>query len=926
MRSVPTAWLLALAGLAMMSPATGAAASTSGSISGRILFRDKAMLGVAVLLEGERTAETVTDESGAYSFSGLPQGVYRLTPVLPGQTFSPPFRAATFFAGDLARQDFRVVPFDIRGRVTLLGEGRGGVSVLLEGPDRTISARTDRAGAYSFQNLLGGVYRVTALEPGQTMVPPGREVALAGAFSVGNDFAVKTYSLRGRVMMGGRGAAGCQVILEGKRKVSTLTDIQGSFVFDGLLCGDYRVAPALRGQALSPADLRVSISGDDVALEDFTVRTYSVSGRVTLQGSGYGGCTVTISGDGDREDTTLTDGTGAYSFPGLLRGRYRVTPVVPGQVLTPSTRQVVISASDMAGNDFVLSTLAVEGKVTLNGVGLPGCTVALSGPRPMTAVTDTAGKFLFLGVLAGSCRIAPQVAGQHFSPEEKWVTVGETGVRGMTFDMLTYDICGRAHRSGKGIPGTTVMLGGTVSLLTSTDSGGSFCFKGVPNGKFDISAGYKGQPMLPAGTQVEVSNGPRSGVEFFAPYFIWHADRSSRSASPDGLTWATAFRHPMEAMRSAQVGDKIWLAAGTYAPLAPGAPVVAFKEGVELYGGFSGTDAESDPARRIMGKVSWLDGRGETAHVVVAADHVRLDGCTITGGKALGDNGGGMIAQGAHEVYISNCLFNGNQARHAGTGGRGAGFYARQSTGFIQDCRFSFNEVVQVFGQTGGGGVHLEDSEFTVERCLFNGNQAPTGAGIYAGRGQLTVEDCAFTNNFATDGAGIFLDGGTARITNSLFAKNIASHNGALYADQGATPLIRNCTLVQNTGSWWTGGILNARNSWSDLSNCILWGNSGPQIHHYLVPAVDTSRPPSRVAFSNVQFGYPGKGNLNVSPRFQDLLRGDYRLSSSSPCVDAGDRATPPGDGEDITGETRVVDGDHDGKAVVDMGAYEYEP
>ncbi len=917
-------FLLSFLLAAFLPCAAAVSASPGGALSGRVLFRDKGMVGVVVRLEGEKTAETATDEAGNYSFPGLPQGVYRLTPLLPGQTFSPPFRAATLFEGDLPRQDFRVVPFDVRGRVTLLGTGKGSVSVRLEGNNLALSTRTDPSGAYSFQNLLGGTYRVSASMPGQVVVPGSRELTLAGDFSVGNDFTVKTFAVKGRVMVGNQGAAGCRVELEGARKASTVTDSHGVFVFDGLLRGSYRVTPSLGGQTVVPASGQLTIGESDVQMEDFTVRTFSLSGRINLQGQGYGGCKVTLSGD--RELSTLTDSTGAYSFPGLLRGRYRITPVVPGQVLTPPSRQATINASDLAGNDFVLPTLAVEGKVTLNGVGLPGCTITLSGPRSMTAVTDAAGNFIFLGVLSGSCRVAPQAAGQHFSPEERWVTVGETGMRGLTFAMRTYDICGKAHRSGKGIPGITAMLGGAISLLTTTEYDGSFCFKGVPNGKFEISARYKGQPMLPAGAQVEVSNGPRSGVDFFAPYFIWHVDRSARSSSPDGLTWETAFRHPMEAMNAAQLGDKIWLTAETYAPLEPGSPVVVFKEGVEIYGGFSGGEGETDPSRRIMGKVSRLDGRGQVPHVVVAADHIRLDGCTITGGRALGANGGGMAAEKVHEVYLSNCIFNGNFARHSTTGGKGAGFFARDSSGFIQDCRFTFNEVGQVFGEMGGGGIHLEDSDFRVEKCLFNGNQAPVGAGIFAQRGQLSVEDCAFTNNFATDGAGIFLDGCAALIVNSLLAKNIASHNGAIYADQGSSPVIRNCTLVQNTGGWWTGGILNARNSSSELANCILWGNSGPQIHHYLVPSADPSRPPSRTAFSNVQFGYPGKGNLNVSPRFSDLLRGDFRLSASSPCVDAGDRATPHGDGEDITGNPRVVDGNRDGVAVIDMGAYEYEP
>jgi hypothetical protein len=81
------------------------------------------------------------------------------------------------------------------------------------------------------------------------------------------------------------------------------------------------------------------------------------------------------------------------------------------------------------------------------------------------------------------------------------------------------------------------------------------------------------------------------------------------------------------------------------------------------------------------------------------------------------------------------------------------------------------------------------------------------------------------------------------------------------------------------------------------------------------------------VSYSDVQFGYPGKGNINASPRFADLLRGDFRLSAGSAAIDSGDRSpTATETPTDLVGNPRVVDGDNDRHAVVDMGAYEFEP
>jgi len=77
----------------------------------------------------------------------------------------------------------------------------------------------------------------------------------------------------------------------------------------------------------------------------------------------------------------------------------------------------------------------------------------------------------------------------------------------------------------------------------------------------------------------------------------------------------------------------------------------------------------------------------------------------------------------------------------------------------------------------------------------------------------------------------------------------------------------------------------------------------------------------------------PGAGNIDLYPDFVDADGPDetvgteddnLRLSASSPCIDAGyNDALPPTVSTDLDGYQRVVDGNNDGTATVDMGAYE---
>ncbi|MFN2504511.1 MAG: RCC1 domain-containing protein, partial [Acidimicrobiales bacterium] len=64
-------------------------------------------------------------------------------------------------------------------------------------------------------------------------------------------------------------------------------------------------------------------------------------------------------------------------------------------------------------------------------------------------------------------------------------------------------------------------------------------------------------------------------------------------------------------------------------------------------------------------------------------------------------------------------------------------------------------------------------------------------------------------------------------------------------------------------------------------------------------------------------------GNVSFDPRFASPAAGDLQVALPSPVVDAGNQAVPGLSGTDRLGNTRVVDGDGDGTARVDIGATE---
>ncbi len=133
-------------------------------------------------------------------------------------------------------------------------------------------------------------------------------------------------------------------------------------------------------------------------------------------------------------------------------------------------------------------------------------------------------------------------------------------------------------------------------------------------------------------------------------------------------------------------------------------------------------------------------------------------------------------------------------------------------------------------------------------------------------------------------------------------------------AYNSSSPVVTNCTFSGNSATTYGGGMYIELSS-PKLTNCILWGDSQDEI------VEDTSSP--TVTYSDIQGGYSGDGNINADPLFVDADNGDFHLTADSPCIDAGTNTAPDLPTLDFEGDARVIDGDGDGTATVDMGVDE---
>ncbi|HEY9607166.1 MAG TPA: choice-of-anchor D domain-containing protein [Allocoleopsis sp.] len=241
-----------------------------------------------------------------------------------------------------------------------------------------------------------------------------------------------------------------------------------------------------------------------------------------------------------------------------------------------------------------------------------------------------------------------------------------------------------------------------------------------------------------------------------------------------------------------------------------------------------------------------------------------------------------------------------------------------------------------------GGGMWLfgyPQDQVMVENSTIINNQVvkdnkgdAIGGGIRFGPTKITIDNSAIANNQAqTKGGGVYYDGESpVNITNSTFSGNKAQDTGngglggAIYSNQWATgTTIVNTTLANNYAGSEAGAIfqgnypLAATNSIFANNSTGNPGTANQQTNVVLVGGNNLQSPGSgNNATANITIADPLLGALQtINGRLV------HPLLPGSPAIDAGTSVGAPS--TDEIGTARPQDGDLNGSALVDIGAYE---
>ena len=234
-----------------------------------------------------------------------------------------------------------------------------------------------------------------------------------------------------------------------------------------------------------------------------------------------------------------------------------------------------------------------------------------------------------------------------------------------------------------------------------------------------------------------------------------------------------------------------------------------------------------------------------------------------------------------------------------------------------------------------GGALSFASGSLTLNRVAIRDNHAQAFAGgFYKGSGTLNVNYSTISGNRTDNsGGGFTLNYATTSLIDTTITGNYANGSGGgFYARAGMS--VFNSTISGNIANSIGGGFwINKLNA--TLTNSIVAGNSASSNVEFVCTAQSNGASSVTADHSLIEGSYACTGGgtftgsnniLGQDPRLGPLAHyggptQTLALLPGSPAIDAGQNSTCAS--IDQRGQGRPYDGDQNGSAICDMGAFE---
>ena len=401
----------------------------TSAIMGTVTVENEGLSGVTVKLIGISDSETLTDGSGQYAFTGLRAGNY--TVEISGFDEDDVAFGSTASTASVAVGESKVVTFEgtylrtaaITGQVTVAGNPLADVTVSMQGRGEERTATTNGAGQFTFSDLRSGDYSVGITNPNAdkySFEVTSQTVTVAHGETASVPFAgilLRTAAISGTVTVEGVGLGDVSVTITGGpngEEFDAMTNSAGQYSVTNLRAGDYSVGISgfdddLYGFEVTTSTVTVELEQTaTVPFMGIMLRTAGIQGTITVEGHPLSGVTVTVSGGPkDEEYNRVTDEAGHYMVDELHAGDYAVaiSDFDANEYEFEATTQTISvglrETATVAFQGELLRTAGISGRVSVEGMGLDGIEVTLSGDADMMATTADGGQYAFSGLAEG---------------------------------------------------------------------------------------------------------------------------------------------------------------------------------------------------------------------------------------------------------------------------------------------------------------------------------------------------------------------------------------------------------------------------------------------------------------------------------------------------------------------------------------------
>lgn len=501
--------------------------TASGTITKAVpATRDRCIADVPIRVEpsnpllAQFTVYTTT--GGNFSLTGLEPIIYALYPEKNGCTFNPlsgllvdpitpEAQSIQFSANDK--------PYTVSGQVTRMSPGAAvtvrAVGTDMDGNPINITTPAAANGTYSFSGSFrwhddirlyfeSSMFSFTPASINLGITETDRTQQNSSA-------TLNSYSVAGTITHALTGAPLPGVTLHFNAN-TTISDSAGHYLFANVPHGTMdTISPSLTGYIFLPANRALTVT-TNVAVNNpegaFQAVPYgSLSGRITHQGHGLAGVTLTFGAS-----TTTTAADGSYTFLSVAPGAEGdIVPALAGYIFTPAMLHVTMppvagsTAPNLSSQDFTTTQLlSIHGRVVAkDGVTpLPGVTFQLGA---FSAVSDDTGNYTITGIPEGtSADLIPTLANYRFVPEKTnlRLTKDQT-LATATQGIRQLHISGRVTNGIDGSEGVKISLG---EVSTLTNASGLFDMVVDEGTSGSLKASKSGYHFLPAAITITSLN------------------------------------------------------------------------------------------------------------------------------------------------------------------------------------------------------------------------------------------------------------------------------------------------------------------------------------------------------------------------------------------------------------------------------------